>query len=145
MSDQVQLTPGARPWLPSAESEPVETLNYYDGPLLGIVRQQGVPYLFRCLAGELGSAQIWLYGTLTEHDSDALRTAEGDELDVVVDRLSRGPVTIALAGQTDGLLYWETQDLTHVQPADVPSVAAHRLAESIERIRSQTAHLAKSI
>lgn len=145
MSDQIQLSPGSAPWLPSPDTEPIETLSYYDGPLLGLIRQHGVPYLFRCLGGELGSAQIWLYVTLAERDSDALQNSAGESLDELIESLSSTTATVALADDKSGLLYWETQDLSGVPAPDLPLITARHLRESIERISVRSADLAKII
>lgn len=144
MSDQVILSSGARPWLPTADTEAVEMLSYYDGPLIGIFRQHGVAYLFRCLGGELAAANLWLYSPLTEADVSAILASEGTEFDSLLDRVSEGLVTVALASDQDGLLHWQTED-THGMPSDeLPQLVVKRLGVSLERLYRQATALASN-
>lgn len=146
VSDQVTVARGAHPWLPTPDTRPVETLGYYDSPLLGIFRQHDVPYLFRCLAGQFSSAQIWLYVPLTEPEVAALQHADGASLDELVDALSVDrQVTVALADETAGLLYSELQDTSGLVPDGLPSTVVMRLQGSLKRINERTEDLVKNI
>jgi hypothetical protein len=145
MSDQVTVALREPPWLPTADTEPVETLSHYDGPLLGVFRQHDVPYLFRCLGGELGRAQLWLYVPLTDRDVAALQSAEGAALDALVDSLSVGrQVTVALAGEAR-LLYAEQQDTSGLTPNELAPSLIGRVRESVATINRRTEDLTNSI
>lgn len=145
MSDQVTVALSEPPWLPTADTEPVETLSHYDGPLLGVFRQDDVPYLFRCLGGELGRAQLWLYVPLTAREVAALHGAQGPALDALVDGLSVGrQVTVALAAEAR-LLYAEQQDTAGLAPDELAPALIRRVRESMATMNERTEDLANSI
>lgn len=53
MSDLVEIAEGGRPWKPTPGTVPGEILHRYDMPLVGVIEQHGVRYLFQCWAGEV--------------------------------------------------------------------------------------------
>jgi hypothetical protein len=65
MTDFIRLQHGAPPWEGSGASRLVETYDFYDIPLAGVIEQDGVRYLFRCLFGHVERMNIWRY-TLVE-------------------------------------------------------------------------------
>lgn len=106
MSDLIQPHLHASPWCPGPDIEIVETFNYYNMPISGLLRQGGVDYLFRCLAGEILQANLWLYAPLTQFELESLDEADNEALPGRIDELStRRSVTMGFATQ-DKLKYW---------------------------------------
>lgn len=104
-----------------------------------------MPYLFRCLGGELGRAQLWLYVPLTDREVAALQGAQGAALDALVAGLSVGrQVTVALAGGAR-LLYAEQQDTSGLTPDELAPALIRRVRQSVATINERTADLADSV
>jgi hypothetical protein len=76
MSDHVELEHHHSPWQPTPESKAIREYHRYDAPLLGVLTQHGVPYLFWCLHGVVERVSIWAYVTLTDREVWALDEAE---------------------------------------------------------------------
>ena len=84
MSDLVRTERGRPPWLPADGSTLIEDLHRYDAPLDGVLRQEGVDFLFRCISGEVDDYSLWAYSIITEPELASLRGTEGpDALDGV--------------------------------------------------------------
>lgn len=129
MSDPIKIERWARPWAPADDAELVETLDYQDMPLAGIVRQGDASYLFTCLAGELLSSHVWAYRPLTSTDRDRLAAADSPEgLSRIADEiLSGGPLVIAVATDDDGIL----------GSTEVDSSSDVELAGAVDRISEE--------
>jgi hypothetical protein len=84
-----RIAEGGRPWKPTPHTVQGEVLHRYNMPLVGVIEQHGVRYLFQCWAGDVERANLWLYTRLTEGKDRRL----GDE--------SR-PLTIAVRDATGG-------------------------------------------
>jgi hypothetical protein len=80
MSDLLSIHIGERPWMPSPDAEEVETLDFYNIPLAGLLTQHGATYLFVCAAGEEETANVWLYAHLNEQEASDLLGAREKEL-----------------------------------------------------------------
>lgn len=105
MSDQIAIEQGQVPWLPASDAELVRTLHVYDMPLIGVIRQGGSLYLFRCIEGHVDDNNLWAYTAVDESDVEALVGAGPDDLDDVIDRLVEGrPVVVALSREGDGVV-----------------------------------------
>lgn len=106
MADLIHLALGTPPWAPAHDANVVRIYHQYDMPLLGLVRQHSVDYLFRCIAGEVESFNLWSYTTLSADDVEHLEKAaanrDQDEMDDLVEAiaLSRSGV-VAVAIEVD--------------------------------------------
>lgn len=107
MADQISIQPGFSPWQPSSDAELLETYNYYDMPLEGIVGQGGVSYLFRCIEGQTGPESLWAYTLLEEGEAGSLANLK-DQPEALEDRLrslgQRKPLVIAVAREGHGVV-----------------------------------------
>lgn len=104
MAEHIAIEQGRHPWLPSEDAELVETLHHYDMPLIGIIRQGSALHLFRCIDGHVDSSQVWSYARINPEEMEALRAAEPDGLDALIEALESGRVTVlALARDDRGL------------------------------------------
>jgi len=77
MSDQIHLSIGAEPWLPSDTAKIDKVLNHYDIPLAGIIQQHRKYFLFECLDGHGSSANVWAYAPISRQERRQLRKAKG--------------------------------------------------------------------
>ena len=99
MMGRIRPEAGARPWLPARDVEEVELLDFYDIPLAGIIRQNGVMYLYTCILGQDADENLWAYAPLTKDEVVDLLVASGEQVDVAIERaLWNKPVVIAAAG-----------------------------------------------
>jgi hypothetical protein len=105
MADTIQVERWHRPWEPAKDARLLETLNYYDMPLSGIVEQHGVKHLFDCIAGHLEHQHLWVYRCLTDQELAEIEEPDTPERlrSVLDDLLSRGPMTLAVADDDDGI------------------------------------------
>lgn len=97
MGDFIRLQHGAPPWEGSGHPDHhVETYHFHDIPLIGLIRQDGVNYLFRCLAGQVEPFNLWSY-TLIEPSEIAALEAVSDvrEFDEHVMRVALRPGVVA--------------------------------------------------
>lgn len=119
MSDLVEIAEGGRPWEPSPTTVPGEILHRYNMPLVGVIEQHGVRYLFQCWAGEVERANMWLY-TRLDDDQERLLADEDRPLSEALEQatIGEGVLAVALDGR---VVAWEP----------VPDAAA-RLAEIID-------------
>ena len=105
MSDLAEIAEGGRPWKPTESTVPGEILHRYNMPLVGVVEQHGVPYLFQCWGGEVERANLWLYTHLTEEQSQLL-SDESRPFTEALDEATRGDGVLAVA--LDGrIVAWE--------------------------------------
>lgn len=105
MSDLVEIAEGGRPWKPTPGTVPGEILHRYNMPLVGVMEQHGVRYLFQCWAGEVERANMWLYTRLTE-EQDRLLGDEGHPFEDALNEVTRGEGVLAVA--LDGrIVAWE--------------------------------------
>lgn len=90
MAEHIAIEQGRHPWLPSEDTELVETFHHYDMPLIGAIRQGSALHLFRCIEGHVDSTQVWAYTRITPEELEALRAAGPDDLDALIDGLVAG-------------------------------------------------------
>lgn len=57
MAEHIAIEQGRHPWLPSEDTELVETFHHYDMPLIGAVRQGSALHLFRCIDGQVDGSR----------------------------------------------------------------------------------------
>lgn len=103
MGDFIRLQKGAPPWEGSGDpAHHVETYHFHDIPLIGLIQQHGVNYLFRCFAGEVEPLNLWSY-TLVEDAEivDLEETTTAQEFDRRVNELASRPGVLALS--VDGI------------------------------------------
>jgi hypothetical protein len=105
VSDLAEIAEGGRPWKPTPTTVPAEVLHRYNMPLVGVIEQHGVRFLFQCWAGEVERANMWLYTRLTEEQDRLL----GDEARPFADALEeatsgQGVLAVALDGR---IVAWE--------------------------------------
>jgi hypothetical protein len=105
VSDLAEIAEGGRPWRPTPGTDPCEILHRYNMPLVGVIEQHGVRYLFQCRAGEVERANMWLYTRLTE-EQDRLLGDEAHPFDDALEEATRGEGVVAVA--LDGrIVAWE--------------------------------------
>ena len=85
MSGQVAIEQGRHPWLPSRDAEEVLVLHRYDMPLIGVIRQDGDLYLYRCIEGQTEASHLWAYSALGEDELVTLSEASPEGLDQAVE------------------------------------------------------------
>jgi hypothetical protein len=107
VADAILVQPGSKPWQPGdgSSTKLVEVLHEYDVPLVGVVSQCGVDYVFSCLAGEAEPFSLWCYALLSDDDRERLDAASTqDELNELVDELMEPPCVLAAAGEGYGII-----------------------------------------
>jgi hypothetical protein len=105
VSDLVEIAEGGRPWEPTPTTVAGEILHRYNMPLVGVIEQHGVRYLFQCWAGEVERANLWLYTRLTE-EQDRLLGDESQRFTDAQEEATRGEGVLAVA--LDGrIVAWE--------------------------------------
>ncbi len=108
MGDQLSLEPGRAPWKPSKDAELVETLLYNNMPLVGVIRQYGHLYVFRCVEGFADDTHVWAYMLIQDADLAQLRElAAGGDLDLwsrLGNLTAGGQFALALATDQDGIV-----------------------------------------
>lgn len=107
MADQISLQPGFAPWEPAADAQLARTLNFYDMPLIGLIRQAGALYLFTCVEGHTAAENLWAYALVQDEEGSSLARAAKDAEDF--DALVRGivadrSVVVALAREDQGIV-----------------------------------------
>ena len=108
MADYIIVVQGYRPWNPAPSVETVKVLQRYSMPLCGILMQQGVKYLFRCLFGQMEPYHIWAYTLVTDEVADRLVQAHTNELTSLIDEATRDrSCVVALANDEKGILLSE--------------------------------------
>lgn len=106
VSDQIVIELGLPPWRPAEDTEVVQTLNFYEVPLIGVIRQGGMDHLFACLEGHVERVSVWAYTRVDEED---LAGFEGstDPLTAVMEVFGSRPVVVALAREGEGIVATE--------------------------------------
>lgn len=105
MPDLAEIAEGGRPWEPTLTTVQAEILHRYNMPLVGVIEQHGVRYLFQCWAGEVERANMWLYNRLDE-DQERLLSDEDRPLSEALEQATGGEGVLAVA--LDGrIVAWE--------------------------------------
>ncbi len=148
MADLIHVDEGMAPWEPSHKATMLEALHVHDIPLVGILKQDGVHYVFQCLLGELEPVNFWGYTLVEVDEIERLREASGpDEFDAVLADMTQGRSSVvALAIEGVGIVGMETvDDIVSELPSLVESLVAHveeraqRVTEAVPEARSLAA------
>jgi hypothetical protein len=146
MADQIIIQDGALPWEPSGGSELIETYDYYDQPILGLIRQAGHPYVFRCV-DLIDPYSVWAYALLEEKEVERLCEVEDQDLPETLREVTAGkPFTIALAKEQSGIFEWLFLDGSEDSPDILDSQAIRlafvpKLTELTNRLSEVTDHV----
>jgi len=144
MSDSIQIDRWSRPWSPTPDAELVETLNHYDMPLLGVIKQHGAHYLFRCIAGQVESTHIWAYRLLSESERQELDRVDSPEAlrEIVAQLYSHGPLTLAVASDDAGI--FGSTEVSTLAPEDLEHGLRTLIDEARGYLKEQAALLEAS-
>jgi hypothetical protein len=116
MADMINIELGAMPWEPTRDSELVETYDYWDQPLAGVIRQHGQAFLFDCLKGVAESESLWAYTPLIGLNQEGLHGAVSDIRRLIREELRHaGGVTLALEREGSGIVATRQGDGQFVQ------------------------------
>lgn len=129
MSSLLLPQKGAHPWLPADNVLPIQVLNEYNVPLIGLVRQSEAMYLYACLVGELDDLNIWAYARLSDAEVDRLESLLDEDLTAAVqESLANRMLVVALAFDYE-LVEWERID----SGVEGPSRIARRFLDKLQR------------
>jgi hypothetical protein len=145
MADQIVIQDGAPPWKPSGGSEVEETYGYYDQPTLGLIRQAGLPYVFRCVDLVDDRFSVWAYALIK--DQEAALLAEAEDLPRALAEVTAGkPFTVALAEEAGGIFEWWFLDELEGSPSILDSEAIRRgLLPIITELRNRLSHVREHV
>lgn len=145
MADQIAIQDGGRPWKPSGGSELVETYGYYDQPTLGLIRQAGLPYVFRCVDLVDDRFSLWAYALIK--DDEAALLSEAEDLPLALAEVTAGkPFTVALAEEEGGIFEWWFLDELEGSPSILDSEAIRRgLLPIITELRNRLSHVREHV
>lgn len=135
MTDLIQVTPGASPWKPTQDATLEAEYQYYDVPTLGVIRQHGADFLFRCF-DDSDPVSFWSYTHLTPGEREWLDAANSsDEFEKKVDSLvASQSAVVAMALVEVGILTAEVVAvLTDENAEEVALALAHDLGEKLRR------------
>lgn len=102
---------GASPWLPAGNVVAGKVLNAYNFPLVGLVEQDGVMFLFVCLLGELEPRNIWAYVRVNRQETDRLLAAADDEFAARVDEILANRMLVVALASDYKLVDWLAIDV----------------------------------
>ncbi len=145
MADQIAIQYGSHPWKPSHDSELAETYGYYDQPTLGLIRQAGLPYVFRCVDLLDDRYSIWAYALIT--DREAAHLDEAEDLTLALTEVTAGkPFTVALADEEAGIFESWFLDELEGSPSVLDSEAIRRaLLPIVTELRNKLAHVTEHV
>ena len=105
MADTISLLRGDAPWMPHDSTLEVQ-FHYHEVPLIGIVRQHGVEYLFRCLnVMDDDVFSLWHYIRLSGDLRERLEAASTpDKFDAALRDSEPTASVLAVAMQGAGVL-----------------------------------------
>ena len=140
MSDVIRVANGAAPWQPTTTSTIVETFNFYDQPLQGIIEQDGCLYLFDCLYGHVDGLSLWLYSLVQQSEAVALLASESDEdFERIRSEIhSSEPGLLAIAVDDYGIIVSGTVENV---PSDMSPMVSQLVSEyrsTVQRLSSHT-------
>lgn len=148
MAEPIRIERWSRPWEPAKDARLVETLNYYDIPLSGIIEQGGDRYLFMCLEGQMGTTHVWAYRALTDQELSRLENTEGPEAlgTVMEELLDQGSLTIAVASDEEGI--FGAGEAATIQPAALEAAVDHiveEFDEFLQRTKSRAVEIRRLV
>ena len=130
MSDLAEIAEGGRPWKPTSTTVPGEILHRYNMPLVGVIEQHGVRYLYQCWGGEVERANLWLYTRLTEGQGQLL-SDESRQFTEALDEATRGVGILAVA--LDGrIVAWEPVPDVNEPLAEIIDLLSDRTLSILE-------------
>ena len=108
MSDHIHIEKGRSPWQPSDSSELRETFHLFTIPLVGVIAQDNIEYLFWCVVGHAGPENAWAYARVENNfDLEALRNATDETFDEALAQAAKGRAcTFAIASDEKGIVEW---------------------------------------
>ncbi|HEY9564766.1 MAG TPA: hypothetical protein VIR30_13450 [Nocardioides sp.] len=131
MRPVISVQRGAVPWQPANDAELVATFNKFNVPTIGVVRQDGVEYLFRCVSGHGSVVTAWTYGRLDHDRRAAIEAAEGREaIDAALRSAARFPAVLAIVAEGFGIVASET-----ITASSATSEATERLFRAFDEWR----------
>lgn len=105
MSDAIQIDQGAPPWLPSAATKAVAVLHRFSIPLVGVIEQDGVHFLYWCVTGHAAPDNAWAYARVSTEDVAAIEDAEAADFDGALRAAVADSVcTFAVASDEKGII-----------------------------------------
>jgi hypothetical protein len=90
VSRLIEITIGARPWLPSEDAEAVTEFDRFNFPTTGLIRQGGALFLFDCVDGHAMEGNVWVYAHVTAAEARDLQSLSGPELISAVEAAFEG-------------------------------------------------------
>ncbi|WP_030176376.1 hypothetical protein [Spirillospora albida] len=90
MTELIEVTIGARPWLPSEDAVAIAEFDRFNFPTTGLIRQGSRLYLFDCVDGHAMEGNVWVYVQVSDQGAETLRRLTGRELIDGVDRAFQG-------------------------------------------------------
>lgn len=137
MSDYIQIDQKSPPWAPARTAEMVAEFHYDGIPLIGVVRQHGHVYLFRCRSGEIDPVNLWQYALIEPAEAIALGDAESyEEFDELMDSICDRPdYTTAIAVDGYGVLVSRTVTEGDDQDAILKDMF-HEFRAQIDRLQA---------
>lgn len=138
MADLIELHQGMVPWEAGGELERV--YHQYDMPLIGIVSQFGVDYLFQCLTGQLDPFNLWAYTIVSRHEQKELASASGPEFDDLIGSILHSRAGVLAVAIDDGEDTPRVAASTEFEDTDGGIVASlevlqEKLSQTLERVR----------
>jgi hypothetical protein len=79
VTDRIRVSVGSPPWRPDPETSLDKVIQRGTIPLVGIVSQHDVKYVFWCAIGHASEANLWLYAHVTEDSAERLSSAKTQE------------------------------------------------------------------
>jgi hypothetical protein len=143
VADQIQVLPGAPPWQPTPDSEVIAEYAYHDFPTVGVVRQHGIDYLFRCIAGADERVSAWFYVLVRRDERELLESAPTPEdFERLLQQIPlHHPAVFALAVEGVGIVAKQATDWYDESSA---RAALTRLVEQVQELARQAEDLAAS-
>jgi len=145
MADQIAIQDSALPWKPSDGTDLLEVYAYYDQPTLGLIRQAGLPYVFRCVDVVENRITLWAYALIK--DEEAALLSEAEDLPRVLAEVTAGkPFTVALAEEESGIFEWWFLDELEGRPSILDSEAIRRgLLPFVIELRNRLSHVTEHV
>lgn len=132
MSDLVLLQQGELPWRPSSTSQVVRVFHEYTVPLVGVIEQDAVQYLFWCVTGHAAPESAWAYASI--HDAalvDALESGSDAFDDNLMRAVDGQTIAFAVASDEKGLIQFVYLD----PPADFDTAYSRGMEELREKFQ----------
>jgi hypothetical protein len=135
MGDQISIQQGFPPWQPTEDTELLETYDFYDMPLAGLVLQGGNRYVFWCEAGKTEDSSLWAYLQVDERDLSVLENSDDLYTGIVAIRGDK-PLVVAISREGHGIV----SSALLARPTEFPTLAKATL-EAFRSSESNLEHL----